>query len=245
MRLGLVVRNVADMVDSPSPQHKEIQPFGPEQMTIFLETAEENRLYALYCLAIGTGMRQSELLGLTWPDVDFEAGVVRIRQQLVWSPKRGFSFSEPKTAKGRRSIALPAFALEALRQHRRAQLQERLALGPAWEDNGLVFPNAICKPMDRGNLVRRSFHPLLAKAGLPRIRFHDLRHTAATLLFSQGENPKVVQERLGHATVGMTLDVYSHVLPNLQRQAAAKLDALFKVQSESEGVNEGVSPLAR
>ena len=126
-----------------------------------------------------------------------------------------------------RNISLPRFAVDSLRQHRAAQLAERLAMGPAWEEQGLVFSNEVGKPIERGNLVRRSFLPLLERAGLPRIRFHDLRHTAATLLLSQGTHPKVVQERLGHSTIAVTLDVYSHILPTMQLEAATKLDGLL------------------
>lgn len=226
-RWGLVVRNVADLVDAPQPTHKEMQPLTAEQVATLLKSAKGERFHALYVLAVTTGMRQSELLGLRWADVDLDSSVVHVQQQLVYVPGEGFSFSEPKTAKGRRAIALPTVAVEALRQHRKMQIEERLIVGPAWEDHGLVFANELGKPVERGNLVRRSFFPLLNKAGLPRIRFHDLRHTAATLLLSQGAHPKVVQERLGHATIALTLDVYSHVLPNLQREAAEKLDRLF------------------
>jgi integrase len=227
MRWNLVVRNVADLLDPPRPIHKEMQPLTAEQVGTFLDAARDDRYYALYCLAVGTGMRQSEMLGLAWADVDFDRASVSVRQQLVFVPGAGFSFCEPKTAKGRRAIALPTFIVEALRQHRKAQLAERLALGPEWTDLSLVFPNELGKPLERGNLVRRSFLPLLKRAELPRIRFHDLRHTAATLLLSQGTHPKVVQERLGHSTIAVTLDVYSHVLPNLQADAAAKLDSLL------------------
>jgi len=116
--------------------------------------------------------------------------------------------------------------VDALREHRRAQLTERLQ-AYVWEDFDLVFPNEVGKPEERGNLVRRHFLPLLAKADLPRVRFHDLRHTSATLLLSQGAHPKVVQERLGHSTIAVTLDVYSHVLPTMQQQAADQLQALI------------------
>jgi len=171
-------------------------------------------------------MRQSELLGLKWSDVDFDRATVRVRQQLTWTPKVGFKLSEPKTAKGRRAIVLPSFAVAALRQHRHDQQEERIR-ADVWEDFDLVFPNEVGKPEDRGNLVRRHFIPLLAKAKLPRVRFHDLRHTSATLLLSQGAHPKVVQERLGHSTIAVTLDVYSHVLPTMQQQAAEQLESLI------------------
>ena len=149
-----------------------------------------------------------------------------MRQQLVYVPRQGYSFSEPKTAKGRRAIVLPSFAVEALHQHHRRQIEERLQ-ACEWTDLDLVLPNEVGKPEGRENLVRRQYLPALAKAGLSRIRFHDLRHTSATLLLSQGAHPKVVQERLGHSTISVTLDVYSHVLPTLQQQAADSLDRLL------------------
>lgn len=226
-RWGLVARNVADLVDPPRPEHKEMQPLTPSQVGEFLRAARDDRFFALYVLAIATGMRQSELLGLTWRDVNEADALVYVRQQLIYTPGAGFSFSEPKTAKGRRAIALPGMVVEALRAHRVNQESEKILVGEAWEENGLVFPNEVGRPIERGNLVRRSFLPLLDRAGLPRIRFHDLRHTAATLLLSEGAHPKVVQERLGHSTIGVTLDVYSHVLPHMQREAAAKLDRLL------------------
>ena len=132
---------------------------------------------------------------------------------------------EPKTASSRRQIALTQTAVESLRRHRVAQAEERLALGGAWEDNDLVFANEVGRPIEVRNAMRRSFLPLLKRAGLPRIRFHDLRHTAATLLLGQGVHPKVVAEMLGHSRISTTLDLYSHVTPTMQRQAAEALEA--------------------
>lgn len=169
-------------------------------------------------------------MGLRWQDVDLAAGSLSVRRTLVRT-SQGWSWAEPKTAKGRRSIALPALAVEALRQHRVRQLEERLRAGGLWEDHDLVFPNHTGKPLERQNVFKRSFRPLLAKAGLPYIRFHDLRHSAATLMLSLGEQPKVVQERLGHSTIGVTMDTYSHVLPDMQRKAASRLDALFAAEA--------------
>ena len=149
-----------------------------------------------------------------------------VRQQAL-RVKGHWLFSEPKTTKGRRTIALPALAVHALRQHRAKQLEERLRLGFTWEDNDLAFPNQVGRPLEKRNLLRRSFWRLLEKAGLPHMRFHDLRHSAATLLLAQGVHPKVVQERLGHSTITVTMDIYSHVMPTLQREAAAILDAVL------------------
>lgn len=224
---NLVARNVADLADPPRPNPKEMLPLSSEQAAQFLKAARSDRFFALYCLAISTGMRQAELLGLTWPDVEFGSATLHVHQQLIYSPGLGFSFSEPKTAKSRRAIDIPAFAVEALREHRKRQLEDRLKTGSLWEDHDLVFANEVGRFVERGNLVRRSFLPLLEKAGLPRIRFHDLRHTAATILLKQGTHPKVVQERLGHSSISVTMDVYSHVLPSMQREAADGLDTLF------------------
>jgi integrase len=139
----------------------------------------------------------------------------------------GFTFSEPKTARSCRQVTLTKQAVEALRQHRAGQLEERLQMGAAWEDNDLVFANEVGRPIEAGNLIRRSFHPLLERAGLPRVRFHDLRHTAATLALGKGVHPKIVAEMLGHSQIAVTLDLYSHVTPTMQRQAADALEAVL------------------
>jgi integrase len=225
-RWQLIARNVADLVDPPRATRKDMATLTPEQATRFLESARDSRYYALFAVAIASGMRQAELFGLTWRDVDLDTATVHVRQQLVRVTREGFSFSEPKTVKGRRAIALPEFAVAALRQHRRRQVEERVKASE-WSTLDLVFPNEVGKPEERQNLVRRHFHPILTRAGLPQIRFHDLRHTAATLLLSLGSHPKVVQERLGHSTIAVTMDVYSHILPTMQRDAAAKLDGLL------------------
>jgi integrase len=175
-------------------------------------------------LAVTTGMRQGELLGLKWEDLDFEAGTLQVRRTLSTQAGRGFSFSPPKTAKGRRSIKLPEVAKRSLKKHRKAQLEERMKLAGLWEDNGLVFATRLGTPVGRQELVMRSFKPLLIKAGLPDIRFHDLRHTCATLLLGKGVHAKFVQELLGHATILITLDTYSHVLPGMSDAAAGAMD---------------------
>ena len=232
---NLIGRNPTEAVDPPRPNRIPIQPLDMEQIQRLLAEARADRFSALYVLALTAGMRQGELLGLRWADVNLTAQTVQVRQQVARlragapaeGAKSGMVFSDPKTAKGRRSIALPRFAVEALRAHRSAQLAERLVSGAAWQDNDLVFPNQLGKPIEKQNLVRRSFVPLLRRAGLPSIRFHDLRHSAATMLLTQGIHPKVVQERLGHSTITTTMDVYSHVMPTLQREAAERLDAAF------------------
>ncbi|MBI4491737.1 MAG: site-specific integrase [Chloroflexi bacterium] len=227
LRWGLVARNVCDAVQPPKVARPEMQVLAPEQARQLLAAADGEPLEALYVLAVTAGLRQGELFGLKWQDLDLEAGRLQVRRTLGRVRKQGFLESEPKSARSRRSITLTPLAIGALRHHRARQLEQRLAVGSAWEDRGLVFCNAVGRPLEPSNLLRRSWRPLLKKAGLPRIRFHDLRHTAATLLLAQGVHPKIVQEMLGHSTISLTLDTYSHLLPNLQDEAAAKMQAIL------------------
>jgi integrase len=194
-------------------------------MQALLTAARGDRFYALYVLALTTGMRQGELLALQWRDVDLDAATIAVQRSL--SEVNGeLHHNEPKTASGRRSITLPTMAVQALRSHRAAMLAE----GHSAADRP-VFCDTIGGWMRKQNLVRRSFRPLLIAANLPTIRFHDLRHTAATMLLEAKEHAKVVQERLGHSTISITLDTYSHVSPSMQRGAADKLDAIFSTAS--------------
>jgi integrase len=201
LRWGLVVRNVAEAVDPPRVPKKDITPLSPEQARAFLKAASGTRLKALYVLAVHTGMRQGELFNLRWDDVDLDIGVLRVRGT--------------KTARSRRTVTLSEAASEVLRSHLERQLGEIDGAGSLWRENGLVFATEIGTPLNRHNLTQRSFKPLLEQAGLPQIRFHDLRHTCATILLSQGVHAKLVQELLGHATIAITLDTYSHVLPGM------------------------------
>jgi len=221
VRGGLVPRNVCEAVTRPRAPRKTMQTLTPAQAAQFLEAAKGDRLEALYVLAVTTGLRQGELLGLRWPDVNLEVGRLSVRHQLC--ELRGkLWLDEPKTAKARRQIDLPAVTVTALREHRRRMLAEG-----HYRSDGLVFCDTQGGPLRKSGLRRRSFEPLLKKAGLPRIRFHDLRHTAATLALGEGVHPKIVQEMLGHSQISITLDTYSHVLPSMQKEAAAKMDALF------------------
>lgn len=232
-RLGLAPRNVALHVKAPRMRQREMQVFTPEQAQTFLVAATGARLEALFVLAITTGMREGELLALRWRDVDLEAGALEVRGTLQWITGEGFSIGPPKTRRSRRRLELTPQAVGALRAHRARQGEEKVASGleRAWGDArwpDLVFTNEIGHPIDASNLVKRQFYPLLRRAGLPVIRFHDLRHTCATLLLLQEVNPKIVSELLGHSSVGLTLDRYSHVLPSMRRAAAdAMARALF------------------
>lgn len=219
VRLKVIPFNPCLDIDKPRPAKREMTVWDRAQADAFLKAATADRLYTLYVLALMTGMREGELFGLEWSDVDFDNGAVMVQRTLEEVGGK-LRTKEPKTAKSRRRIDLPAFAVEALHEHRKRMLAEGHAAGP-------VFCDADGGYLRRPNVARRSFQPIMEKAGVPSIRFHDLRHTAATLLLGAGENPKVVSERLGHATVTITLDTYSHVLPTMQKAAAEKLDRLF------------------
>ena len=227
VRWGYVGRNPCDLVDPPKARRQEMHALNTEQVKTLLAAAQGDELEALYVLALTTGMRQGELLGLKWADVDLAAGTLQVQRSIGRVPGKGWVESEPKTAKGRRSIVLIPLAVNALKRHRAGQLQARLLAGLEWEDRDLVFCNAFGRPIEEPNLRARSFKPLLKKAGLPDIRFHDLRHSAASLLFALGVHPKIVQEQLGHSAISITLDTYSHAVPTLQAEAARKLDALL------------------
>ena len=226
-RWGVVARNVADLVDAPRRARQEMKVLTSKQARALLEAAQGDRLEALYVLALSTGMRQGELLGLRWGDVDLDAARLHVRA-IMQRNHEGIGLREPKTASSRRQIALTGMAVAALRRHRARQLEERLAAGATWQDNDLVFPNTLGKPMEATNMLHRSFKPLLEKASLPDIRFHDLRHSAATLLLKQRVPAKVVSEMLGHSQVGVTLNIYSHVLPDMQAEAAAAMEAALR-----------------
>jgi integrase len=222
VRDDVLPRNVCDAVTAPRQTKKEMQLLTPEQAKRLLENVREDRLRALYVLAITAGLREGELLGLRWEDVDLERELLQVRRQLTRT-RDGLSFTAPKRGKAR-VVRLTDMAIAALKAHREAQNEERARAGSLWEETSLVFTSTIGTPVDVGNLTYRSFRPLLKRTNLPRIRFHDLRHTCATLLLSKGTHPKIVQEMLGHANISMTMDTYSHVLPDMQEKAVSAMD---------------------
>jgi integrase len=221
---GLIPRNPTDTVRPPKIEHKEISPLDGKQTQTLLKAVSGDRLEALYVLAVHTGMREGELLGLKWEDVDLERGVLRLRHALVREGGR-VKLGDLKTPKSRRSVRLTHAAAEALRNHLERQLEEMERMGSLYQPGGLVFATASGTLINPSNLRNRSFKPLLKRASLPDICFHDLRHTCATLLFSQGTHPKLVQELLGHATIAMTLDTYSHFLPSMGDQTVMAMEA--------------------
>ena len=232
VRWGLVPRNVCDAVAPPRVVKKEMRSLTIEESRKLLAAAGEDPLEALYYLALTSGMRQGELLGLKWQDIDWVSGKLQVKRSIARVTGQGFVEMEPKSAKSRRSLTLAVIAVGALKRHRARQFEARLLVGSEWNDRDFVFCNALGRPLEPQNILRRSFVPLLEKAGLPRVRFHDLRHTAASLLLALGENPKIVQEILGHSQISLTLDTYSHVLPTLQAEAIQRLNALLEDQSK-------------
>jgi integrase len=223
----MIQRNPCDAVDPPRVPKREIAPLDAAQVQKLIKAAKKDRLYALYVLAIATGLRQGELFALRWCDVDLNRKVVSVRFTLVETGSERF-LAEPKSAKSRRQVDLPQFAVDALVDHRKRMLAEGFA-GSEW-----VFCDTCGGQLRRSNVIRNSFKPILKRAKLRNLRFHDLRHTSATLLLSQGVHPKIVQERLGHSQISLTLDTYRHVLPTMQVEAAGKMDQLLKPVSLSK-----------
>ena len=221
VRWNLIPRNPADDVKAPTPTPKEMHPLSAEEARRLLDAARGDRFEALYVLAVHTGMRRGELLGLKWDDVDLEGATVRVRRTLTRIDNgRRLALGPPKNKKSRRTVRLTERAVEALRSHLERQLEDIEALGDLYKDQGLVFTTEAGTPINPSNLRQRSFAPLLKRAGLPQITFHDLRHTCASLLFQKNVHPKFVQELLGHASVAITLDTYSHMLPGMGGEAA-------------------------
>jgi integrase len=221
---GLIPRNVTEAVKPPQVRREEMQPLTAEQVKVLFKAVKGDRLEALYVLAVTAGLRQGELLGLKWDDIDLEVGTLRVRRTLT-TAKGGPVLSAPKTRGSRRTVRLSQMALEALRSHLERQLEEIDSVGSMWRENGLIFASESGEPLSRQHVTARRFKPLLKRAGLPPIRFHDLRHSCATLLLSKNVNPKIVSEMLGHATIAITLDTYSHVLPTMQESAARAMEA--------------------
>jgi len=228
VRWGSVVRNVARLADPPRAVRRDLPMITAEQAARLLTTAQGHRLEALFVLALTTAARQAELLGLTWAAIDFDRSIVHIRASLQRLDGKA-SLVEPKTSRSRRTVALAPMALAALRRHRTRQMEEALRIGPAWDNSlDLVFTNQIGRPLNRHNVLQRDFRPLAHTAGLPvSLRFHDLRHIAASLALSRQVPWTLVSEMLGHTNVSTTMNVYAHTVPGTQGQVADAMEAVF------------------
>jgi integrase len=238
VRWGMLVRNPCDLVDPPRAQRPAVRALDAEEVARLLAACTGDDLGPLVTVAVLTGLRQGELLGLTWDDIDLERGELRVMRAVQRVRGRGLVVVPPKTASSRRLVPLPPQAVAALREQRRRQAEARLKAGPAWADGNWVFTTALGLPYHPSDVAHR-FQRLLEHAGLPRLRFHDLRHTTASLLLGEGVHPKVVASLLGHSTIQITLDTYSHVTPGLARQAAEALGALVANRTASSTAERG------
>jgi len=226
VRWDMVSRNVARLVDRPRIQRKQIKPLTPDEARTFLAAVRGHRLEALFSVALALGLRQGEALGLRWDDIDFTAGTLRVSHQLQRIDTK-LTLVPPKTEKSRRTLVMPSMIVQRLREHEKRQVAEKLWAGSKWQESGLVFANRVGQPTQARRVIEQ-FHDALAQAGLRRMRFHDLRHSCATLLLVQGVSPRVVMEVLGHSEIALTMNAYSHVVPELQREAAKRMQAILE-----------------
>jgi len=242
----LVTENVCDLVDPPRTEQFEIQPLTMEQIHKLLALARGRPIEAILTLALATGMRRGELMGLKWQDIDFKTGTLQVRRIMSRIPsklqhdgKKGYTEAAPKTKKSRRNVIIAPFVLKVLEQHRKRQQEAKEKVGDRWVHHDLVFCTSIGTTLNPDRDIRLPLKTLLQEAELPNIRFHDLRHSAATLLLGMGIHPKIVQEILGHSNISITLNVYSHVLPSMQKEAMDALNSAFAKSKEGEEMSNG------
>lgn len=228
VKLGLIPRNPDDATTPPRPKPKEMKFLDEAQAQRFLFTAKENgdKYFALYHLAIASGMRMGEIVALRWSDLDVERGTLKIQRQLTLAKGGGFEYTTPKTKAGRRTIQLGASTLKILREHSQQQFGLMQQAGNMWQEHNLIFTSSIGTAINKDNL-RKSFKKSLKNADLSMIRFHDLRHTAASLMLNHGIPVMVVSRRLGHAKPSITMDIYGHLIPGRQQEAADLMDELL------------------
>jgi integrase len=224
VKWNLLPRNPASSVGPPRLPQEEMTVLDADQARRFLEAARGDRWECFYVLALSCGIRRGELVGLKWSDIDLNASTLRINRQLQrMRDGGGLYFTQPKNV-SRRTIRLPETAINALRSHRKRQAEDKLKAGPNWQENGLVFSTIKGTPVDAQNVTARSFKNILKCAGLPDLPFHDLRHSAATILLVKGTHPTYVQKLLGHQSIRLTLDLYSHWMPPMGEQAAMAME---------------------
>ena len=225
-------------VDPPRRAHYEITALTMEQAQKLLETAKGHNMEALFMLALTTGMRRGEILALKWQDVSFIEKTIQVRRTFTRTPGNRYVEAETKTKKSRRSIVLTQMVVDLLIQHRVQQAEARREAGEHWQERDLVFCTSLGTPLNPNKVLER-FKTLLKRVGLPDMRFHDLRHSAATILLTMRVHPKIVQELLGHNQISMTMDIYSHVLPTMQGDAMSQLnDALMEHEEDEESSDD-------
>ncbi len=236
MKMGLVVRNVAKVVEPPRVARKTMQTLSPEEVTHFLDVARETDYYVYFATLLYTGLRRGELLALRWRNLDLDSGKLTVVETAYKLGNGEYRIKEPKTAQSRRTVTLPLSLVDLFKVYRSDQELLRIQLGISLNADDFVFIRPDGSPVNP-SAVTLAFRRIIKRAGLKGIRIHDSRHTHATLMLSAGIHPKVVSERLGHANIGITLDIYSHVLPGMQEAAAEKFDRMFEV-----GDNENSEP---
>ena len=226
VRWNYVSRNVCDLLDAPRVVSRKGTPLTLEQAKKLLEGIEGHRLEEVIMMAIITGMRKGEIIALRWADVDFERRLLRVLYTVDYIPGYGYVENEPKTQAGKRTIDLPEFFIDMLKAHRVKQEERRIKVGEAWEGRDLVFPDLTGGYLNPIHVLRM-FKKILERAELPHMHFHDLRHSAATILISMGINPKVIQELLGHSDISITLGIYGHLFPSMQKDIVDKWQGVF------------------
>ncbi len=233
VRWQIIATNPVAGAQPPRPGRPELTIVDPDLARHVLAAAVGTRFHAPVALGLGTGMRRGEILGLQWSDIEVDTAVLRVRRTLQVATA-GLAFQEPKTFRSRRSITLPEFLLEALEVQRSAQAGRRAALGCGWHELGLVVDRGDGRPWNP-DVFSGQWRQFVRDTGLPPMRFHDLRHAHATLMLVKGAHPKIVSERLGHSTIAITLDIYSHVIPSMQNEAARMVDEVFSTDGASAG----------
>ena len=226
VKLGAIHTNPAEATNPPNYETPEMQSYSEHEITQLLLATKETSLEALIHLAITTGLRQSELLALKWTDIDWDRNTISIQRQLKRKYEKKDYYSSLITKSGRRTISLGVNTIDKIRDHHQQQMIEKKEMGDRWEENELIFPSTIGTPMHQRNLLRR-FKNLIQESGLREIRFHDLRHTAASLMLNHGISPLIVAKRLGHSKVSITLDTYGHLFPGMQQESANLIDGFI------------------
>jgi integrase len=243
VRKRLINRNVADEVDWVVPEAYEGRTLTVEEARRLLRACLDHPLGTVLIVDLCTGMRKGEVLALHWRDVDLDGGSLLVRYSLASVKGRGLVIGPTKTRRSRRPLPIPPLVVEALRHHRVRQAEARMLGGPAWDDLDLVFANEVGRPLHAGNFHRRVYKPLLAGADVPDIRFHDLRHSMATLLYSIGADPQTLKSLLGHSKITTTMDTYAHPVSEVQRAEVNRLGSLLSESGEDADYREPVSKL--
>ena len=242
VKMGLIARNVAEVADPPRPARVKMSFLAPDEIPRFLGAARETPYYVIYCLLLYTGLRRGEALALRWRYVDLIGAELQVVETAFKLGDGTYVLKEPKTPHSRRAVSLPPSLALLLQQYRADRQALWYRLGKPLNDDDFVFSHPDGRPLNP-NAVTSAFIKLVRRAGLPRLRLHDLRHTHATLMLKAGVHPKVVSERLGHANIGITLDTYSHVLPGLQQAAAERFDGLLEERMSEAAQEDDVSKM--